>query len=136
MCIWWYILQNYNYKLHFQNLCIYHHIPHVSIRNFQNLSIYHIPHVSMGTLATENLDVCTACDREIATYSWPWEKTGDSFCRSTWIYILRFSFPRRRRRLLQQQEDGGVIEYLQLDWMDDGTDGWKKLHDNDVLYYM
>jgi hypothetical protein len=38
--------------------------------------------------------------------------------------------------LLQQQEDGGVIEYLQLDWMDDGTDGWKKLHDNDVLYYM
>jgi hypothetical protein len=45
VCIWWYILQNYNYKLH-----------------FQNLSIYHIPHVSMGTLATENLDVCTACD--------------------------------------------------------------------------
>jgi hypothetical protein len=21
-----------------------------------------------------------------------------------------------------------VTEYLQLDWMDDGTDGWKKLH--------
>jgi hypothetical protein len=21
-------------------------------------------------------------------------------------------------------------------WMDDGTDGWKKLHDHDVLYYM
>jgi hypothetical protein len=31
--IWWYILQNYN-----------------------------ISHVSMGTLAAENLDVCTACD--------------------------------------------------------------------------
>jgi hypothetical protein len=45
VCIWWYILQNYNYKLH-----------------FQNLSIYHIPHVSIGTLAAENLDVCTACD--------------------------------------------------------------------------
>jgi hypothetical protein len=43
VCIWRYILQNYNYKL-------------------QNLSIYHIPHVSMGTLAAENHDVCTACD--------------------------------------------------------------------------
>jgi hypothetical protein len=38
-------LQNHNYKLH-----------------FQNLSIYHIPHVFIRTLATENLDVCTACD--------------------------------------------------------------------------
>jgi hypothetical protein len=45
VCIWWYILQNYNYKLH-----------------FQNLSIYHIPHVFIGTLAAENLDVCIACD--------------------------------------------------------------------------
>jgi hypothetical protein len=45
VCIWRYILQNYNYKLH-----------------FQNLSIYHIPHIFIGTLAAENLDVCTACD--------------------------------------------------------------------------
>ncbi len=45
VCIWWYILQNYNYKLH-----------------FQNLFIYDISHVSIGTLAAENLDVCTACD--------------------------------------------------------------------------
>jgi hypothetical protein len=45
VCIWQYILQNYNYKLH-----------------FQNLSIYRIPHVFIGTLAVENLDVCTACD--------------------------------------------------------------------------
>jgi len=45
VCIWWYILQNYNYKLH-----------------FQNLFIYHIPHVFIETLADENLDVCTACD--------------------------------------------------------------------------
>jgi len=45
VCIWRYILQNYNYKLH-----------------FQNLFIYDIPHVSIGTLAAENLDVCTACD--------------------------------------------------------------------------
>jgi hypothetical protein len=43
--IWRYILQNYNYKLH-----------------FQNLSIYHIPYVSNRTLVAENLDVCTACD--------------------------------------------------------------------------
>jgi hypothetical protein len=45
VCIWQYILQNYNYKLH-----------------FQNLSIYNVLHVFIGTLATENLDVCTACD--------------------------------------------------------------------------
>jgi hypothetical protein len=45
VCIWRYILQNYNYKLH-----------------FQNPSIYHILHVFIGALAAENLDVCTACD--------------------------------------------------------------------------
>jgi hypothetical protein len=45
VCIWRYMLQNYNYKLH-----------------FQNLSIYHISHVFIETLAVENLDVCTACD--------------------------------------------------------------------------
>jgi hypothetical protein len=37
-CIWLYILQNYNYKLY-----------------FKNLFIYHILHVFMGTLAAENL---------------------------------------------------------------------------------
>ncbi len=40
VCIWWYILQIYNYKLH-----------------FQNLSIYHISHVFIGTPAAENLVV-------------------------------------------------------------------------------
>jgi hypothetical protein len=45
VCIWRYILQNYNFKLH-----------------FQNLFIYNIPHVSIGTLAAKNLDVCIACD--------------------------------------------------------------------------
>jgi hypothetical protein len=49
VCIWRYILQNYNYKLH-----------------FQNLSTYHISHVSIGTLAAENLDVCTACSQYVA----------------------------------------------------------------------
>jgi hypothetical protein len=46
VCIWQYILQNYNYKLHFQNLSIY--------------------------LMFAGLVTC-----EIATYSWPLEKTGD-----------------------------------------------------------
>jgi len=45
VCIWQCILQNYNYKLH-----------------FQNLFIYHILHVFIGTLAVENLDVYIACD--------------------------------------------------------------------------
>jgi len=36
VCIWRYILQNYNYKLH-----------------FQNLSIYHISHVFIGTLVKD-----------------------------------------------------------------------------------
>jgi hypothetical protein len=40
-----YILQNYNYKLH-----------------FKNLFICNIPHVFIGTLAAENIDVCVACD--------------------------------------------------------------------------
>jgi hypothetical protein len=30
----------------------------------------------------------------------------------------------------------GVAEYLQLDWMDDKMNGWKKLHDHNVLDYM
>ncbi len=34
----------------------------------------------------------------------------------------------------------GITEYLQLDWMDDEMngwmDGWKKLHDHNVLYYV
>jgi hypothetical protein len=30
--------------------------------HFQNLSIYYILHIFMGTLATENFDVCTTCD--------------------------------------------------------------------------
>ncbi len=59
VCIWRYILQNYNYKLH-----------------FQNLSIYHILHVSIRTLTAENLDVCIAYD--LWDSNIPWEKTGDS----------------------------------------------------------
>jgi hypothetical protein len=45
VCIWRYILWNYDYKL-----------------QFQNLFIYDILHVSIATLAAKNLDVCTTCD--------------------------------------------------------------------------
>jgi hypothetical protein len=61
VCIWWFILQNYNYKLH-----------------FQNLFIYHIPHVSIGPWLLKILMFALLVTREIATYNWPWEKTGDS----------------------------------------------------------
>ncbi len=44
VCIWWYILQNYNYKLHFQNLSIYH-IPQLQTTFPKPL---YIPH-STGT---------------------------------------------------------------------------------------
>ncbi len=63
VCIWWYILQNYNYKLH-----------------FQNLSIYHIPHVSIETLAAENLDVCTGCD--------PWDSNIQLTMGKDWRRLL------------------------------------------------
>jgi hypothetical protein len=93
VCIWQYILQNYNYKLH-----------------FQNLSIYHIPHVSIGTLAAENLDVCTACD--------PW----DSNIQLTMVKDQRSgpgmpAFPRQR----------GLIYFCQsfLPCMMPSMDGWR-----------
>ncbi len=45
---------------------------------------------------------------EIATYTWPWEKTGESFFRCTWIYILRFSelylevfVPRKKKEIAE-----------------------------------
>ncbi len=118
VCIWRYIIQNYNYKLH-----------------FQNLSTYHIPHVSIMTLASENFDVCTACD--------------------SWDSNIQLTMGKHRRRLLPPHLDlylevfvpktkkeiaaaggWGVTKYLQRDWMDDGTDGWKKFHNHDILYYM
>jgi hypothetical protein len=62
VCIWRYILQNYNYKLH-----------------FQNLSIYDIPHVSVGTLwLLKILMFALLMTHETARYNWPWEKTGNS----------------------------------------------------------
>jgi hypothetical protein len=115
VCIWQYILQNYNYKPH-----------------FQNLSTYHIPHVSIGTLAAENLDVCTACD--------PW----DSNIQLTMVKDRR---PGPGMPFLDSYtcaEGGGYLFLpgfsLLYDaihgWMMGRMDGWKKFHDHDVLYYM
>jgi hypothetical protein len=42
-----------------------------------------------------------------------------------------------RRRLLQQEEDGESHNtFSWTGWMTRQMDGWKKLHDHDVLYYM
>jgi hypothetical protein len=97
VCIWRYILQNYNYKVH-----------------FQNLSTYHIPHVSMGTPAAENLDVCTACD--------PW----DSNIQLTMVKDRR---PGLGMHFLDSDtcaEVGGVIYFCQglLPCMMPSMDGW------------
>ncbi len=65
---------------------------------------------------------CLWLMHEIATYSWPWEKIGDSFCCCTWIYILRFSFP-RRRRLLQQEDGESHNTFSWTGWMMGWMDG-------------
>jgi hypothetical protein len=60
VCIWWYILQNYNYKLRFQNLyTTFHRYP-------------------WGLWPLKILMFALLVTREIATYSWPWEKTRDN----------------------------------------------------------
>jgi hypothetical protein len=93
-------LKNYNYKLH-----------------FQNLSIYHIPHVSIGTLAPENLDVCTDCD--------PW----DGNIQLTMVKDRR---PGPGMPFLDSDTfaEGGVIYFCQgflpymMPFMDGWRDGW------------
>jgi hypothetical protein len=96
LCIWWYILQNYNYKLH-----------------FQNLSTYHIPHVSIGTLAAENLDVCTACN--------PWDNNIQ-------LTMVKDQRPGPSMPFLDSNTcaEGGVIYFCQgfLPCMMPSMDGW------------
>ncbi len=103
VCIWRYILQNYNYKLH-----------------FQNLSIYHIPHVSIGTLAVENLDVCTACD------------LWDSNIQLT---MVKDQTPGPGMPFLDNDTCAEGVLFISArvffpvwchPWMDDGTDRWVK----------
>jgi hypothetical protein len=117
VCIWRYILQNYKYKLH-----------------FQNLSTYHILHVSIGTLAAENLDACTACD--------PWDSNiqltmvkdrrpgpGMPFldsdtCAEGGLFISVFSsLYDAIHGWMTGQMDGWRVTWCHP-WMDDRTDGW------------
>ncbi len=57
-------------------------------------SLYHILHVSVRTLATECLMFTLLVTREIATYSWPWEKTRDGkytptlFSVRLWLLLI------------------------------------------------
>jgi hypothetical protein len=107
VCIWWYILQNYSYKLH-----------------FQNLSIYHIPHVSIGTLANENLDVCTACDPWNSNIQLTMEKDQRHLLLSHLDLHLEVFIPRSRRKLLQQEEDGeSQNTFSRTGWMTWRMDG-------------
>ncbi len=138
VCIWQYILQNYNYKLH-----------------LQNLSIYHIPDVSIGTLPAENLDVCTACD--------PWDSNiqltmGKDRRQQIYVGFVAdidmeiLGVPPFGPSMPFQDSDtcagaGGLFISARVffpvwchPWMDDGTDGWMDRNftknDHDVLYYM
>ncbi len=104
VCIWRYILQNYNYKPH-----------------FQYLFIYHIPHVSIGTLAAKNLDVCTACD--------PW----DSNIQLTMVNDRRPGPGMSFLTATHVQRGGGLFISARVffpvwrhPWMDDRTYGWMK----------
>jgi hypothetical protein len=140
VCIWQYILQNYNYKLH-----------------FQNLSIYHIPHIFIETLAAENLDVCTACDLWDNNIQLTMVKTRDGKYTMLLILISKFwgcppqvgrAFPRQGH---MRKGEGGLFVSVRVffpvwchSWMDDRTDGWtglmKKLHEKrprrPLLYVM
>jgi hypothetical protein len=129
VCIWRYTLQNYNDKLH-----------------FQNLSIYHIPHVSIRTLAAENLDVCTACD--------PWDSNIQLTMRNDCRRQIYVGFVADIDiKILGVAPLGPGMPFLESNtcaerglfisarvfflvwchpWMDDGMDGWmdEKLHEN------
>jgi hypothetical protein len=107
VCIWRYILQNYNYKLHF--------------------------HVSMGTLAAENLDVCTACNPWDSNTQLTMEKTRDNKYMLALLLILisksRGCPPRARACLPRHRHmhrGGGVISFCQgfLHCMMPSMDGW------------
>jgi hypothetical protein len=50
-----------------------------------------------------------------------------------WVDLhLEVFVPKKKEIIVAITRGWGITEYLQLDWMD----GWKKLHDHDVLYYM
>jgi hypothetical protein len=139
VCIWRYILQNYKYKLH-----------------FQNLSIYHILHVFIGTLAVENLDVCTACDswdsniqltmvkdqrRQICPKCHSNRKVTTILISKSWGFPpppngAGHAFPRQRH----MHRGGGLFISIRVFfpvWMTGRMDGKGFMkNDHDVLYYM
>jgi hypothetical protein len=141
VCIWQYILQDCNYKLHFQNLLI-----------------YHISHVFIGTLAAENFYVCTACDPWESniqlTMVKDWRQQIYPKCHSTILIYqnlggaspgARHAFPRQRHI---RRERGGYLFLSGFSslydaihgWMTRRMDGWKKLHEKrprrPLLYVM
>jgi hypothetical protein len=122
-------------------VCVYLmvHITKLQLQTtfFQNLSIYHIPHVFIGTLATKSLDVCTACD--------PWDSNIQLTMVKDWRWQIypnvvqclvgaprpppgaRYAFPRQ----LHMHRGRGLFISGRVffpiwchPWMDDGTDGW------------
>jgi hypothetical protein len=82
---------------------------------------YHIPHVSILTLAAENLDVCTACD--------PWDNNIQLTMVKGRGPGPGMPFPRLRHMC----REGGLFISAKVffpvwchPWMDDKTDGWMK----------
>jgi hypothetical protein len=126
--IWWYILQNYNYKLHFQNLSIY-------------ITFCTYP---WGPWPLKILMFALLVTHRIATYSRPWEKTGDSKYMLGLLLILiqnfggappgaRHAFPRQwhmRRRGWGFYFCQGFLPCM-MPSMDGWRDGWMdgKLHE-------
>jgi hypothetical protein len=141
VCIWRYMLQNYNYKL-----------------NFQNLSIYHIPHVFIDTLAIENLDVCITCDmwdnniQLTMVKDWRWQIYPKCHSNMKLMTILIYQNlgaapPLGPGMLFLDNNtcaEGGLFISVRVffpvwchPWMDDRTDGKNFMKNNhDVLYYM
>ncbi len=106
VCIWRYILQNYDYKLHFQNLSIYH-IPHVSIRTWP------LKFLMFALLVTQQIYVGFVADIDIKILGvGPPPPPG-----------ARHGFPRQRH--MRREE---VIFFCQgfLPCMMPSMDGWQE----------
>ncbi len=125
--IWRHILQNYNYKLH-----------------FQNLSIYHILHVSMGTLAWKSwcLHCCDAWEGNTADHG-----KRNKYMLGLLLILISKSWgclplgPGMPFLDIDTWGGGGGVVYLFLPgflpymmpsmdgWWDRWMNGWKKLHE-------
>ncbi len=106
VCIWRYILQNYNYILH----------------------------VFIKTLAAENLDVCTACDPWYSYWYW-YQNLGGAPLGAGHAFP-RHRHMRRRGGYLFMPRFSSLYDAIHgsmTGWMDRWMDGhvtwWKKLHE-------